>query len=105
MSAQIGMLGVIVSAIMVIMIGYLMVGISGYLAFPTTVEGNVLNSFTRGDVIMQVTPISLITMQLSIWPCIGSPPSVLSMYPTAAAMQHMGHSHSRRVKTPATAWH
>ena len=42
------------SAIMVIMIGYLMVGISGYLAFPTTVEGNVLNSFTRGDVIMQV---------------------------------------------------
>lgn len=49
------MLGVIVSAIMVIMIGYLMVGISGYLAFPTTVEGNVLNSFTRGDVIMQVS--------------------------------------------------
>jgi len=48
------MLGVIVSAIMVIMIGYLMVGISGYLAFPTTVEGNVLNSFVRGDVIMQV---------------------------------------------------
>ena len=43
------------SAIMVIMIGYLMVGISGYLAFPTTVEGNVLNSFHRGDVIMQVT--------------------------------------------------
>ena len=49
------MLGVIVSAIMVIMIGYLMVGISGYLAFPTTVEGNVLNSFVRGDIIMQVT--------------------------------------------------
>jgi len=48
------MLGVIVSAIMVIMIGYLMVGISGYLAFPTTVEGNVLNSFIRGDIIMQV---------------------------------------------------
>lgn len=51
---QVGMLGVIVSAIMVIMIGYLMVGISGYLAFPTTVEGNVLNSFIRGDIIMQV---------------------------------------------------
>ena len=53
-AVQVGMLGVIVSAIMVIMIGYLMVGISGYLAFPTTVEGNVLNSFTRGDIIMQV---------------------------------------------------
>ncbi|CAK0787069.1 hypothetical protein CVIRNUC_010285 [Coccomyxa viridis] len=51
---MIGMLGVIMSAIMVIMIGYLMVGISGYLAFPTAVEGNVLNSFTRGDVIMQI---------------------------------------------------
>ena len=58
-AVQIGMLGVIVSAIMVIMIGYLMVGISGYLAFPTTVEGNVLNSFTRGDVIMQVSCIFL----------------------------------------------
>ena len=54
---QIGMLGVIMSAIMVIMIGYLMVGISGYLAFPTTVEGNVLNSFHRGDVIMQVNAV------------------------------------------------
>lgn len=54
------MLGVIVSAIMVIMIGYLMVGISGYLAFPISVEGNVLNSFTRGDIIMQVPPLSLV---------------------------------------------
>lgn len=56
------------SAIMVIMIGYLMVGISGYLAFPTTVEGNVLNSFTRGDVIMQVYPVGFPRMPESIWP-------------------------------------
>ena len=57
------MLGVIMSAIMVIMIGYLMVGISGYLAFPTTVEGNVLNSFHRGDVIMQVTALIKLARQ------------------------------------------
>ena len=69
-AAQIGMLGVIVSAIMVIMIGYLMVGISGYLAFPTTVEGNVLNSFTRGDVIMQVVPIFFSCIALRQVPCI-----------------------------------
>ena len=62
------MLGVIVSAIMVIMIGYLMVGISGYLAFPTTVEGNVLNSFTRGDIIMQVTPSSFLCMHQGMQP-------------------------------------
>ncbi len=69
-AVQIGMLGVIVSAIMVIMIGYLMVGISGYLAFPTTVEGNVLNSFTRGDVIMQVCVYTLgarITALATLW--------------------------------------
>ncbi|EIE22920.1 hypothetical protein COCSUDRAFT_47742 [Coccomyxa subellipsoidea C-169] len=38
---MVGMLGVIISAITVIMLGYLMVGFSGYLAFPTTVEGNI----------------------------------------------------------------
>lgn len=48
------MLGVIVSAIMVIMLGYLMVGFSGYLAFPTSVEGNVLKSFPTHDILMQV---------------------------------------------------
>lgn len=47
------MLGVILSAIFVIMVGYLMVGISGYLAFPTTVQGNVLKNFSRDDPLMQ----------------------------------------------------
>lgn len=48
------MLGVIISAITVIMVGYLMVGFAGYLAFPTTVEGNVLKSFPTNDILMQV---------------------------------------------------
>jgi amino acid permease len=48
------MLGVIISAVSVIMVGYLMVGFAGYLAFPTMVQGNVLKSFSENDILMQV---------------------------------------------------
>lgn len=51
------MLGVIISAITVIMVGYLMVGFSGYLAFPTTVEGNVLKSFPTESILMQARAV------------------------------------------------
>ena len=51
--AQVGMLGVILSAIFVIMVGYLMVGISGYLAYPTTVQGNVLKNISTDAHLMQ----------------------------------------------------
>ena len=50
------MLGVIISAITVIMLGYLMVGFAGYLAFPNTVEGNVLKSFPEKIILIQVWP-------------------------------------------------
>lgn len=53
------MLGVIISAITVIMLGYLMVGFAGYLAFPTTVEGNVLKSFPEKSILIQVWPPQL----------------------------------------------
>ena len=57
------MLGVILSAVFVIMVGYLMVGISGYLAFPTTVQGNILKSFPADDILMQACTIfRLITL-------------------------------------------
>lgn len=56
---QVGMLGVIISAITVIMLGYLMVGFSGYLAFPTTVEGNVLKNFPTNDLLLQASSHSL----------------------------------------------
>lgn len=52
----IGMLSVILSAIALIMGGYLAVGFAGYLAFPLTVGGNVLNAFPLDDVVMQVAP-------------------------------------------------
>lgn len=47
------MLGVIISAVAIIMLGYLCVGLAGYLAFPTTVAGNVLLSFPEDDWLMQ----------------------------------------------------
>lgn len=51
---MIGMISVILSAIFVIMAGYLAVGFAGYLAFPTTVSSNVLNSFAADDPLIQV---------------------------------------------------
>jgi amino acid permease len=50
---QVGMISVILTAIALIMVGYLAVGFAGYLAYPTTVEGNVLNSFSKTDPLMQ----------------------------------------------------
>ena len=38
------------------MLGYLAVGISGYLAFPRTVSSNALNNFADSDILMQVPP-------------------------------------------------
>lgn len=53
---MIGMMSVILAGILLIMLGYLAVGVSGYLAFPTTVSSNALNNFASGDVLMQVWP-------------------------------------------------
>ncbi|KAK9804447.1 hypothetical protein WJX73_002133 [Symbiochloris irregularis] len=50
----IGMLGVILAAIALIMVGYLAVGLTGYLAFPFSVSSNVLNSFGSDDKVMLV---------------------------------------------------
>ena len=49
----IGMLGVIAAGIALIMLGYLAVGFAGYLAFPTHVASNILNSFSSKDHLMQ----------------------------------------------------
>ena len=50
----IGMLGVILAAIALIMVGYLAVGLAGYLAFRSDVKSNVLNSFDPHDKLMLV---------------------------------------------------
>ena len=56
------MLGVIISAVAIIMLGYLCVGLAGYLAFPTTVAGNVLLSFPEDDWLMQARCPALIAI-------------------------------------------
>lgn len=53
---MIGMMSVILAGILLIMLGYLAVGVSGYFAFPTTVSSNALNNFASDDVLMQVSP-------------------------------------------------
>ncbi|KAF8059975.1 slc38a7 [Scenedesmus sp. PABB004] len=50
----IGMLGAILSAQAVIFVGYMAVGIAGFLAYPDNVSSNILNSFPPDDVLMQV---------------------------------------------------
>ena len=47
---MIGMLSVILAAIGVILIGYLAVGVAGYLAYPRTVSSNVLKTFPDNPV-------------------------------------------------------
>ena len=51
---MIGMMSVILAGILLIMLGYLAVGVSGYLAFPRTVSSNALNNFADDDILMQV---------------------------------------------------
>ena len=36
-----------------IFLGYMTVGVAGYLAYPTSVGGNVLNAFSASDPVMQ----------------------------------------------------
>ena len=54
---MIGMMSVIAAAIALIILGYSAVGFSGYLAFPRTVNSNVLKNFSDRDVLMQVSPV------------------------------------------------
>ena len=45
---------VILSAVFIIFFGYLAVGFAGYLAYPTTVDSNVLKSFPTGPILLKV---------------------------------------------------
>eukprot|EP00878_Enallax_costatus_P031957 GHUV01035035.1.p1 GENE.GHUV01035035.1~~GHUV01035035.1.p1 ORF type:complete len:465 (+),score=99.11 GHUV01035035.1:975-2369(+) len=50
----IGMLGAIITYMTIILLGYTAVGITGYLAYPTSVSSNILNTFSASDVLIQV---------------------------------------------------
>lgn len=55
---MIGMLTVILSTTILIMCGYLAVGLSGYVAYPLTINSNALKSFPTHDLLMQVAHLS-----------------------------------------------
>lgn len=65
---MIGMMSVILAGILLIMLGYLAVGISGYLAFPHTVSSNALNNFAETDVLMQARWLPSLTRTVSLTP-------------------------------------
>ena len=44
---------VILAAVFIIFAGYLAVGFAGYLAYPTTVDSNVLKSFPKRPVLLK----------------------------------------------------
>uniref|UniRef100_A0A383V4T9 Amino acid transporter transmembrane domain-containing protein n=1 Tax=Tetradesmus obliquus TaxID=3088 RepID=A0A383V4T9_TETOB len=50
----IGMLGAILSAQSIILVGYMAVGVAGYLAYPFKVSSNILNSFAADDIAIQI---------------------------------------------------
>lgn len=59
----IGMIGVILSSMCLIMVGYLMVGFAGYFAYPVGVASNVLNSFPdKTDVLVARAVVGTVVM-------------------------------------------
>ena len=50
---------VILAAVGVIMVGYLAVGFAGYLAYPTSVDSNVLKSFPTRPLLLKVPSSAL----------------------------------------------
>ena len=50
----VGMVGIIQTALMLILVGYVCVGACGYIAFPDTVKPNILESFPEDDGFVQV---------------------------------------------------
>ena len=46
---------VILAAVFIIFAGYLAVGFAGYLAYPTTVDSNVLKSFPKRPVLLKAS--------------------------------------------------
>ncbi|MEW5297319.1 MAG: hypothetical protein WDW36_000536 [Sanguina aurantia] len=65
---MIGMLGVIASALGIIMSGYLLVGSAGYIAYPLNANSNILNSFPADDHVIQVARVAIGCVVLAHYP-------------------------------------
>ena len=54
--------------VLIIMTGYEAVGVAGYLAYPTTVASNVLNTFPPGDPFMQLARLMIGVVVITHYP-------------------------------------
>jgi sodium-coupled neutral amino acid transporter 7/8 len=48
--------------------GYCLIGTAGYLAFPTVVSSNILNSFPADDPMLQLARAVLMVLQITSYP-------------------------------------
>lgn len=64
----IGMLGVVISAMSIILVGYSCVGVAGFVAYPASVSSNVLNSFPPGDPWIEAAQAIIGCVVLAHWP-------------------------------------
>ncbi|PNH08390.1 putative sodium-coupled neutral amino acid transporter 7 [Tetrabaena socialis] len=77
----VGMLGVIMSSTGLIMLVYVMVGATGYLAFPGSVNSNILVSFPQDDVPVQIARAAISLIVLGSYP--------LTHHPARAGFEHL----------------
>lgn len=72
---------IIISAITMTCLGYVIVGLSGYAAFPNSVSSNILNSFPSDDGAMQLARAAVGCIQLISFP--------VNHFPARAALQDL----------------
>jgi len=70
----IGMRGVVTTSMAACVLGYVMVGASGYAAYPNDVASNVLNSFDDSDPMLQVARLlmgvnGIVSYPVNLFPC------------------------------------
>ncbi|EFJ53128.1 hypothetical protein VOLCADRAFT_127346 [Volvox carteri f. nagariensis] len=77
----VGMLGVIMASSCLVMLVYVVVGSTGYLAFPGHVDTNILKSFSYGDVMLQIARAFITVIVLGSYP--------LTHHPARAGFEHL----------------
>ncbi|KXZ52259.1 hypothetical protein GPECTOR_10g890 [Gonium pectorale] len=77
----VGMLSVIMASTSLVMAVYVTVGISGYMAFPDNVSSNILMSFDRDDIMVQIARLAVTLIVMGSYP--------LTHHPARAGFEHL----------------
>ncbi|GLC38252.1 hypothetical protein PLESTB_000940900 [Pleodorina starrii] len=77
----VGMLGVIMTSTCMVMAVYVAVGASGYLAFPGSVDANILKTFPQDDLLLQIARAFISIIVLGSYP--------LTHHPARAGFEHL----------------